>query len=136
MIKWKGVRPKYTTVEEVKERIDTYFKECEEEGNYPTVSGLACEMGMARQTLARYKDILESDDLKHIDDVSVRKAISTTIKEAYDHIQNGYEEKLVNGKTQSIGVIFALKNNFGWVDRQETVVENKTISVSLEDEEE
>ena len=32
MIKWKGVRPKYKTVEEVQERIDSYFKECMENG--------------------------------------------------------------------------------------------------------
>ena len=136
MIKWKGPRPKYTTVEEVQERINAYFKECEEQEMYPTVSGLAYEMGIERQTLVRYKRLEDSEDLKYISDPAVRKAISSSIKEAYKHIQNGYEQKLINSKTQVIGTVFALKNNFNWVDKQEVEQTTKTISVSLEDEEE
>ena len=134
MIKWKGTRPKYTTVEEVQERIDNYFKECSKNDIYPTVTGLCYEMDIKRETLLRYKNLENSDELKHIEDKEVRKGISDSIKKAYQYIENGYEDKLVNGKTQAIGTIFALKNNFKWVDKQEIEQTNKTITVGLDDD--
>ena len=133
MIKWKGVRPKYKTVEEVQERIDSYFKECMENGSYPTVTGLCYEMDINRETILRYKNLEDSEELKYIQDKEVRKGISHSIKKAYEYIQNGYEDKLINGKTQAIGTIFALKNNFKWVDKQEVEQTTKTINVDLED---
>lgn len=136
MIKWKGAkRPKYYTVEQVDERIEAYFKECADEDIYPTVSGLAYEMDICRDTLLRYKKLDESEELSYISDVEVRKKISNSIKRAYKFIEEGYEDKLVNGKTQAIGTIFALKNNFRWVDKTETVVEQKTISIGFDEEE-
>lgn len=134
MIKWKGTRPKYKTVEEVQERIDSYFKECMENESYPTVTGLCYEMDINRETMLRYKNLEDSEELKHIEDKEVRKGISNSIKKAYEYIQNGYEDKLINGKTQAIGTIFALKNNFKWVDKQEVEQTTKTINVELEDD--
>lgn len=134
MIKWKGgALPKYKTVAEVQKRIDDYFAECAEQEIYPSVSGLAYEMNICRDTLTRYRDLEDSDELKHIDDVEVRKGISDSIKKAYKYIEGAYEDKLINGKTQAIGTIFALKNNFKWVDKQEIEQTNKTITVDLED---
>ncbi|CAI3207801.1 hypothetical protein CNEO2_2550001 [Clostridium neonatale] len=40
---------------------------------------------------------------------------------------------MVNGKTNVIASIFTLKNNYGWVDKQEVVNTNKDITVTLED---
>lgn len=133
MIKYRGVVPKYTTSEEVEKEIQEYFDECYKLGDYPTVSGLAYWLGITRETLVRYRDAVNNGEvLKHLDD-SVKVAISDSIKRAYEYIQNGYEDKLINGKTTPIGTIFALKNNFKWVDKQEVVNTNNNIEVKLED---
>lgn len=134
MIKYRGPAPKYTTGEQVEKEIQGYFEECAKTESYPTVSGLAYWLGINRETIIRYRDAVENGEvLKHLDDTA-KADISNSIKRAYEYIQNGYEDKLVNGKTSPIGTIFALKNNFKWVDRTENVVENKTINIELEDE--
>lgn len=133
MIKYRGPAPKYTTGEEVEKEIQGYFEECSKLGDYPTVSGLAYWLGITRETLIRYRDAVNNGEvLKHLDD-SVKVAIADSIKRAYEYIQNGYEDKLINGKTTPIGTIFALKNNFKWVDKQEVVNTNNNIEVKLED---
>lgn len=134
MIKYRGPAPKYTTGEEVEKEIQGYFEECAKTESYPTVSGLAYWLGISRNTLIKYKEAVENGEaLKSLDDTAKRDIVNS-VKRAYEYIQNGYEDKLVNGKTSPIGTIFALKNNFKWVDRTENVVENKTINIELEDE--
>lgn len=134
MIKYRGPAPKYTTGEQVEKEIQGYFKECSETESYPTVSGLAYWLGISRNTLIKYKECVENGEaLKHLDD-SAKVDIVNSVKRAYEYIQNGYEDKLINGKTTPIGTIFALKNNFKWVDKQEIEQTNKTINVELEDD--
>lgn len=133
MIKYRGPAPKYTTGEEVEKEIQKYFDECFRLGDYPTVSGLAYWLGMSRHTLIKYKECVDNGEaLKSLDD-SAKADIVHSIKRAYEYIQNGYEDKLINGKTTPVGTIFALKNNFKWVDKQEIEQTNKTINVDLED---
>ena len=134
MLTSRGATPKYTNVEQVDREIQGYFAECEKTESYPTVSGLAYWLGISRETLIRYRDAVDNEEvLKHLDD-SVKTGIANSIKEAYNYIQGCYEDKLINGKTSPIGTIFALKNNFKWVDKQEIEQTNKTISVELDDE--
>ena len=134
MIKYRGPAPKYTTGEQVEKEIQGYFEECEKTESYPTVSGLAYWLGISRNTLIKYKEAVERGEaLKHLDDTA-KHDIVNSVKRAYEYIQNGYEDKLINGKTSPIGTIFALKNNFKWVDKQEIEQTNKTINVELEDE--
>ena len=64
----------------------------------------------------------------------MRQEFVDTIKDAKRFIESCLEDKLVNGTTTPIGLIFALKNNYGWVDKQEIEQTNKTVSVELEDE--
>lgn len=134
MIKYRGPAPKYTTGEQVEKEIQGYFEECAMTDSYPTVSGLAYWLGISRNTLIKYKEAVERGEaLKHLDDTAKRDIVNS-VKRAYEYIQNGYEDKLINGKTSPIGTIFALKNNFKWVDKQEIEQTNKTVSVELEDE--
>ena len=133
MIKYRGPAPKYTTGEQVEKEIQGYFAECAKTESYPTVSGLAYWLGISRNTLVKYKEAVDNGEaLKSLDEGAKRDIVSS-VKRAYEYIQNGYEDKLVNGKTSPIGTIFALKNNFKWVDKQEVVQTNKEIKVELED---
>lgn len=76
----------------------------------PTISGLAYALDTTRRTLLDYQ---EKDEYSH------------TIKRAKQFIEAANEALLVNGGVVPSGVIFNLKNNWGWVDRQELDVMDK-----------
>ena len=133
MSNWIGRPPKYTKPEEMQKIIMEYFEECKAEGKYPTVSMMAFRLGMSRKMLLEYEKSIEDDYyLKQLDD-SVKQGFRNTIKAAKQYIEGCYEDKLINSPNSPIGTIFTLKNNYKWVDKTEQVVENKTISIELED---
>lgn len=96
-----GGRPlKFKTVEELQERINSYFELTPKEEW--TITGLAYHLDTYRQTLLNYEE---------------RDEFLDAIKKAKLKVENGYEIDLKkNGRT---GTIFALKN-FGWQDKTET----------------
>ena len=130
-MKYRGRPAKYENPEDMQKIIVEYFNECEKEGKKPTVTGLGYVLGMNRQDLINYEKCFEYDRLKQYPD-SVRQGFVDTIKDAKRFIESQLVDKLVNGATTPIGVIFALKNNYGWVDKQEVVQTNKEIKVELE----
>ena len=95
---------KFKSNEELKEKIDKYFADCDEKGKPYTVSGLAVALGTTRRTLLDYE---EKDEFFH------------TIKNAKAKIEAYNEEMLYNKNIPTTGVIFNLKNNYGWKDKQE-----------------
>ena len=131
-MKYRGRPAKYETVEDMQKLIVEYFNECEAEGKKPTVTGMGYILGMDRKDLLNYERCFELDRLKQYPD-SVRRGFVNTIKDAKRFIESCLEDKLINGTTTPIGLIFALKNNYGWVDKQEVVNTNNNIEVKLED---
>lgn len=119
-----GGRPlKYKSVEEMEAAIENYFLECEEKGKPLTVSGLAYALGTNRQTLINYEE---------------KDAFVDTIKKAKAKIELFNEEMLYNKDVSTTGVIFNLKNNYGWKDKQEIEADVKsdvTINIELSDDE-
>ena len=122
-----GRPPKYKSKEEIEEKIDVYFKECEGEilkdekgktvfnkfGNPviinqkpPTVTGLALALGFTtRLSLLNYQG---------------KKEFMNTITRAKTMIEAYAEERLFD-KDGSSGAQFSLRNNFkGWNERQIT----------------
>lgn len=131
MAKKKGGRPlKFKTPEELEKRIEEYFKYAKDNMEVPTVSGLAWYLGTNRQCLLRYQEE-DNDLLKSVPD-DVKCMFRDTVKQAKARIEAGYEQALFN-KNSAVGAIFTLKNNYGWVDKQEVEQTNKTIEVTLED---
>ena len=119
-----GRPPKYTSKEEIEEKIDAYFKECEGEmlkddkgkpvlnkwgkpviinQKPPTVTGLALALGFTtRLSLLNYQG---------------KKEFMNTITRAKTMIEAYTEERLFD-KEGSNGAQFSLRNNFkGWNDR-------------------
>ena len=130
-MKYRGRPAKYEKPEDMQKLIEEYFKECSSTGEVPTVTGLAYVLDMNRQDLLNYEKCFECDRLKQYDD-SVRQGFVDTIKEAKRFIESRYEQSLFQqGKT--VGAIFTLKNNYGYVDKQEIEQTQKTIEVKLED---
>ena len=96
-------RPRaYTEVEIMQRKIDKYFKECEEKCQPYTVTGLCIALDICRDTLSEYMKNEEFSD---------------TIKKAKLKVENYLERHLITDSSTT-GIIFNLKNNFGWSDKQ------------------
>lgn len=107
-------RPKaYTEVKIMQQKIDKYFKECNENKEPYTITGICIALDICRDTLLEYmKD----------------EKFSDTIKKAKLKVENYLEKHLITD-TSTTGIIFNLKNNFGWKDKQETI----NVNTSYED---
>lgn len=104
-------RPKlYENVEDMQKDIDKYFKDCDKKGKPYTMSGLANALEMSRQSLINY-----SNDDNFFD----------TIKKARFKVEQQLEENALIGTSNATFTIFNLKNNFGWVDKQEQEITSK-----------
>lgn len=106
-----GGRPlAFETVEELQEAVEAYFSESGDawvivDGNpdfRPTMSGLAIALGVDRKTITNYA---------HKDE------FFPTIKKARALVEKALEERLYGNNVT--GVIFNLKNNFDWRDKQD-----------------
>jgi hypothetical protein len=93
---------KFQSVEELQQKIDEYFEMCDEKGKPYTISGLAYYLDTNRQTLLNYEG---------------RDEFFDTITRAKARIEAFVEESLWQPKIAT-GVMFNLKNNFGWQDKQ------------------
>lgn len=102
---------KYKTQEELQKGIDAYFKECDEKEKPYTMSGLALSLDIDKDTLTNY---------------GKRDLFSEQIKRAKLKIEQQLEESLYRLGNNS-GVIFNLKNNYGWRDTFE-VKQNAELS--------
>ncbi|MCR4282797.1 MAG: DNA-packaging protein [Bauldia sp.] len=102
-----GRPPKFRTPEEMEPLVDSYFAECDtaEPARPYTIPGLAQALGFVdRQSLLDYAE---------------KPEFSCTIKAAKLRVETQRSEKLVAGVGNVTGMIFDLKNNFGWRDKTE-----------------
>jgi len=103
----KSLTPlKFKTPEELRERIESYWKNCEEKEEPITISGLAVWLDTNRQTLVNYNKSQPYFDI-------IKKA--RAICEAF------LEKAMLGRKYNVIGAIFTLKNNYGWTDKKEVI---------------
>lgn len=105
-----GHPKKFDSAEEIQQKTEEYFDKCAEEETPPTVTGLAMHLDTTRRTLLDY----ESGEYD-----TEEKKYSHAIKKAKDKVQKRLEEELYRNGSVT-GIIFNLKNNFGWADKQET----------------
>lgn len=103
---------KFKSPEEMQQKIDAYFAECDEKKKPYTITGLALEIDATRELLLTYE--LEPD----------RQEFHDTVKKAKLRCHNYAEEFLFSGKNPA-GPIFNLKNNYGWVDKHDHEVAGK-----------
>lgn len=97
-------RPKaYTEVDKMQEKIDKYFNECDRKKEPYTITGLALALDLDRKSINNYAKDSE---------------FFPTIKKAKLIVENYLEKRLINDSSAT-GIIFNLKNNYGWSDKQE-----------------
>lgn len=127
----KAGRPlKFKSPEELQAKIDAYYEWAKENKKHITITGLAWFLDTNRQTLLRYEEE-DSELLKSVDE-DVRQAFRDTVKRTKARIEMEYEESLYN-KNSAVGAIFTLKNNYGYIDKQEVAQKVENIEVKLGD---
>ncbi|MBQ4030467.1 MAG: hypothetical protein II625_01820 [Bacilli bacterium] len=97
----------------MQQKINEYFANCDANKEPYTITGLCIALEICRDTLSEY--------LK-------REEFSDTIKKAKLKVENYLEKHLITDSSTT-GIIFNLKNNFGWRDKQENV----NVGMSYED---
>lgn len=98
-----GGRPlKFNNCLDLQCMCELYFEHCEERDEHPTISGAALWLGVDRKTINNYAE---------------RDEFFPTIKKLKTYIEANLEQCLFGGNVA--GVIFNLKNNFDWKDKQE-----------------
>jgi hypothetical protein len=118
-----GTCKKWETPEELQDEIDSYFKECNEnkreelnhfgkavEVSFPipyTIEGLCEVLDCDRRTLLNYEKKKGYESYFH------------AIKKAKSKIQRNKIERGMTGESKTAMVIFDLKNNHDYVDKQE-----------------
>lgn len=93
-------------------KIDKYFEK--KKKGIISMTGLALHLGVTRKTLANYS---KTDRVGHL------------LEMAKLRCENLLEERMIQGVPPT-GMIFTLKNNYGWVDKTE-VDQNIKGTVSL-----
>ena len=99
---------KYKTNEELQKAIDNYFKMCDKKEKPYTITGLGLAIGLDRRQLLEYGE---------------KDVFNNTIKLAKERVHAYAEEHLYKSGIAA-GVIFNLKNNFGWKDKTEVEATN------------
>ena len=99
---------KYKTQKQLQEGIDKYFNDCDKNNKPYTISGLALSLGIDRRTLINYGE---------------RDLFFAQIKNAKARVETMLEENLYRLGNNS-GIIFNLKNNYGWKDQVEVKNDN------------
>ena len=114
--KHAGGRPLlYTNVKKLEKDINKYFEDCDKNNKHYTMSGLALALGISRQSLINYGN---------------KDEFFGTIAKARQKVEN-YLEQYLYGSSVT-GIMFNLKNNFGWKDKQE-IDSTVNANVSYED---
>ena len=104
-------RPIVKSDEECAERLNDYFRQCNKDGQIPTVEDMCLALGTVRRTVWDWEN-----------GTGCSSARTNMIKKAKD-ILAGIDAKLVSmGKIPQVTYIFRAKNFFGMKDQQDLVV--------------
>ncbi|PKR56354.1 terminase small subunit [Thalassospira lohafexi] len=100
-----GRKRRYPTPESMVDGIKEYFQKCDTKNKPYTVPGLCLHLGFhSRGMLWQYE---QYDDGAYCDVIGMAKL----------RIEVQRNESLISAEGQKVGIIFDLKNNFGWEDR-------------------
>ena len=131
-----GRRKKYETPEDMQKALDAYFARCDAETRDVqtktgvvtmrdpepyTMSGICVSLGMSREAWREY----------HAGDRG--PGYTELMDEAKQRVEFDMERRLYRPGTFTVGLIFGLKNHFGWRDNHEiTGADGGPISVRFD----
>lgn len=131
---YKGGARKLTNVERVHGIVEDYVRECREADKPMTRPGLALALGIDTETLTRYVGESTGRDARPASDLDGEIRLITVgdvLKKAVITIEDDLAQRAI--ARNSAGAMFALKNWYGYADKQETTVVND-VRHSLNDE--
>lgn len=103
--------------DEVRERINDYFKLYASHDMKPTVAGLGMALGLDRRRLWEIKTGNHTSSTPKLP-----LEVEDLIKKAYKLMENLWETYMNSGKINPVSGIFLGKNNFGYQDKTEYVL--------------
>lgn len=107
--------------EAVSKRLSDYFALYAKYDTKPTVAGMALALnGMNRRTLIAIVNDYPTGGAGYL--TALPKPVALCIKKAYKMMENLWENYMSNGKINPVTGIFLAKNNYGYVDKTETVI--------------
>ena len=107
--------------EQVRERIDYYFRLVTSNGNRPTVAGLGLALnGMDRKRLWEIRTGNFGNTRGEV--AALPKTVTDLIKKAYKTMEELWENYMQAGRINPVSGIFLGKNNFGYQDKQDVVI--------------
>lgn len=99
---------------DLEKRCVEYFELCMRDDMKPSTAGLALCLDMSRQTLIKYINGEEKIPIEN-------RTVLLRFNSALNSLMEDYMQ---NGKVNPVSAIFLMKNNFGYKDQQEYVVNN------------
>lgn len=118
----KPIDARLCSEEQLQKRCFEYLEICLRNDMKPSLAGLALALNVSRQTLINY--ITGASQITKENEAVLRKFSTFLNALLEDYIQNG--------KMNPVSAIFIAKNNFGYKDAQEYIVNNATQEVSAE----
>ena len=124
-----GRPPKFKNKEEMQEKIDNYFKECEgevlknEDGSiFTDKNGMPVIVGARPLTMSGLANALGFSSRQSLLNYEGKKEFMDTIMRARARVEQ-YTEECLFDKNSANGAKFSLANNFeGWKEKQEVEV--------------
>lgn len=118
----KPIDARLCSEEQLQKRCFEYLEICLRNDMKPSLAGLALALNVSRQTLINY--ITGASQITKENEAVLRKFSTFLNALLEDYIQNG--------KMNPVSAIFIAKNNFGYKDAQEYIVNNATQEASPE----
>ena len=107
-------------------RVNDYFRICAEDDIKPSVASLALSFGFSRFVLF---DLINGRNKTITNNKSIH-----SLKKAYERINSYYEHMMNNGKINPVAGIFLMKNNMGYQDTTQHIIQaNNDQQLSLPD---
>lgn len=112
-------RPRaFNSVEHMQGAIDEYLNACKTLKRPLSISGLAADLGVSRETVFSYQRGTYGAEF------------SDPIKRVVQKIEAQTAEGLLSGSVSTAGAIFTLKNNHGWKDQKENSIKAAIVAGS------
>lgn len=102
----------------IQERINLYFSICADDDIKPTIESLALAFHVSRFVLYDWMNDRTGN--------RINQESKHTIKRAYDIINSYYAHMMNNGKINPVAGIFLMKNNYGYKDTTDYVINANT----------
>lgn len=107
--------------EEVRDRVNLFYNMCFENDFKPTVASFAASLGYSRKEL--WALLTQQEGHRNWNNLPTLSL--DYIKKGYSSLEQLWEYYMQNGKINPVSGIFLGKNNFGYVDKTEHVIEPK-----------